>query len=886
MQMSDTNHTGTHARLGMRVLATACAVIVLIAGTLALEGPRPVAAQTATACEATDLGTLSTEDDGGLNASGRWTTEDCDSRFRIDSDAHSYRFQVAEGDRIRIDLASDDADPYLYLLAEDGSRITDNDDGGAALDARIERDLAAGTYLVEATTVGGRGRGPADFTLSISHVAGCEPVHLGTLDPGVDLTASGTWTIDTCGSFVVAEHPAYTYSFTLPQGGRVLIDLISADGDPVLSLATSDGRFIGANDDGGGRRNSRIEQYLAAGTYVIEATTYLQRDLQPLTADFDLVVHLVDEEARQHRFQLKIEETHAPDQVIAGVPFAVHYRAGNPGGGDLADAGGSVVVYAVAPGVFVRIPSVAATAERWQAGVSYHSGARTASATSVATVEVTPFAVTLNEPGPSWVFVAIIAFDEAGEEIAFHGIWRNLMVLSGPTFDPLSVSVHGADYTVAAEADDEGWVAFSVASVADPDADVGVSPYVSALYTAGVQTQLLDGIFERPLIAVLGKPAEPIEVAMRAGGGVLSSEGLIQEFGLHYRGAVAWSTLAQSVAAGELVTPGAVEDLRLAAAEAAAASYATLAPSWFAFQVAIEGGESLSFPQALTVHTDLAYAEAVLSPAAMAGAIVSAARAADGGWQAPAVQRMVEDLTERASCGAGPAELRSALEAAHVNDVDALLALDEELRYALPLHGLATDAALCAALDSNTEVAQFLNLLTLGRSEVHLLLVPPLPPAPEPALEPALEPAPVRLRVIVQLAEDGRLEHGVELPNGRSILPRHRFLNVDAEVDRWKISTMIEVDGQAIGRIRARRLVDGRVELSFRDVNDAVITPAIHYVPAELPPGFWLRSSEIVAPPPAPAGEAAAEPEPGMEAEPEQVVGTPELPASGGGGAQ
>ena len=138
----------------------------------------------------------------------------------------------------------------------------------------------------------------------------------------------------------------------------------------------------------------------------------------------------------------------------------------------------------------------------------------------------------------------------------------------------------------------------------------------------------------------------------------------------------------------------------------------------------------------------------------------------------------------------------------------------------------------------------------------------------------------------VQLAEDGRLEHGVELPNGRSILPRHRFLNVDAEVDRWKISTMIEVDGQAIGRIRARRLADGRVELSFRDVNDAVITPAIHYVPAELPPGFWLRSSEIVAPPPAPAGEAAAEPEPGMEAEPEQATGTPALPSSGGGGAQ
>ena len=140
---------------------------------------------------------------------------------------------------------SADGDSYLYLLAEDGSRITDNDDGGADLNARIERNLAAGVYLVEVTTVGGRGRGPADFTLSIGHVTGCEPVHLGTLQPGGPLAVSGSWTLDTCGSRVVAEHPAHAYSFNLPQDGRVLIDLTSVDGDPVLSLATSDGRFIG-----------------------------------------------------------------------------------------------------------------------------------------------------------------------------------------------------------------------------------------------------------------------------------------------------------------------------------------------------------------------------------------------------------------------------------------------------------------------------------------------------------------------------------------------------------------------------------------------------------------------------------------------------------------
>ncbi len=170
--------------------------------------------------------------------------------LRHGSDAHTYRFEVAEAGRIRIGLTSAGADSYLYLMAEDGSRIADNDDGAPLLGARVERDLEAGTYLVEATTVGGRSRGPADFSLSIGYVAGCDPVHLGALEPGTSLTASGVWTIDTCGSRFAASHPAYTYAFDLPQDGRVRIDLASEDGDPVLSLMSPTRGVIGANDDG------------------------------------------------------------------------------------------------------------------------------------------------------------------------------------------------------------------------------------------------------------------------------------------------------------------------------------------------------------------------------------------------------------------------------------------------------------------------------------------------------------------------------------------------------------------------------------------------------------------------------------------------------------
>ena len=127
---------------------------------------------------------------------------------------------MVESGRVRVDLISTEGDSYFYLLSEDGRRIMDNDDGGAGINARVERDLTPGGYLVEATTVGGRG--PSDFTISIGRVTGCETVHLGTVEPGVELTASDSWTLNTCGSYIVVEHPAHSYSFNLLQSGRVL----------------------------------------------------------------------------------------------------------------------------------------------------------------------------------------------------------------------------------------------------------------------------------------------------------------------------------------------------------------------------------------------------------------------------------------------------------------------------------------------------------------------------------------------------------------------------------------------------------------------------------------------------------------------------------------
>ena len=814
-------------------LATVCAAliaVVLVAGALALAGPHALWAQEETVCATLDLGTLSNTPESGIEAAGRWTTEDCDSAFRSGSDAHVYRFEVVEGGRIRVDLTSSEADSYLYLLDEEGTRLTDNDDGGAGLNARVERDLTPGIYLIEATTVGGRGRGAADFSLSVSHVAGCEPVDLGALGPEEALTASGSWTLDTCGSGFVVEHPAHRYLFTMPEDGRVVIDLMSTDGDPVLSLVSLSAGLIGANDDGGDRRNSRIERYLSAGIYLIEATTYLERDYQPLRSDFDLVVRFVDEKERQQSFQIKVEQSYTPDQVVAGEPFPVHYRVGNLGGGDLATAGGSVRMYVVGPRVFDITPYITASSDRWQAGVSYHTGQPVANTSSTEVNQIAPFEAVINSPGPTWLFVGAVTYNTSREEVGFHGLWRNLMVVSGRTYDPVTVTVDDLDYRVMAEADEDGIVTPTVSSVSDPDADVDPVVRAKAIYAAGVRTQVLEGLFERPGIAGLTAPEETAAVSVDSP----SSTTLLTRFAERYAAAVSASGLADVLARGEVINPAAVEDIVLGVSQTSSAQYGYMAASWTALQEQIDGGAALSFAEAFTLQSELAYAERVLAPTIRAGEVLEASREAEDGWEGRDIQAMMAELARQVSCNDPAQVLQDALEATEAADLDDLLALDAELGAAAPVFRMATDGALCAASAVDTANSRFLRSLSIaGSADLRELVAPDRTPAP------------YTLRIIARVHDDGRIEHGVELANGQQVLPSVRYLATNAAVDQWRTGSIIEVGGTEIGKTRARHLADGRVELGFQTADGKVIEPEVRYLPADLPNDVWLRSGEI-----------------------------------------
>ena len=207
---------------------------------------------------------------------------------------------------------------------------------------------------------------------------------------------------------------------------------------------------------------------------------------------------------------------------------------------------------------------------------------------------------------------------------------------------------------------------------------------------------------------------------------------------------------------------------------------------------------------------------------------------------------MLGGLAAQAQCDGAPT-LGDALEAIGAEDVGAALALDARLREALPVHGLATDAALCAIAGIDDSNAAFLGSLGISQSEVARLITPDPPAVQEP------EPQLLTVRIVARVAGDGRVEHALEVVGGEVVLPERRFFDASAGDGRWYYTTAVEVDGSSLGVIRARRLADGRVELGFEDADGSAFTPDVRYLPAELPLDVWLPSSEFEVPPPAPA---------------------------------
>ena len=232
-------------------------------------------------CE-TSLGTIT----GTNTRLGTWSSG-CNSANRSGSYAQFYTFMLGSAAQVAVSLdstGSPQVDTYLYLLSgsgTSGSVLGSDDDGGSGRNSYLAKQLAAGTYTVEATTLSSSAAGAFQVSIVVSGSTSsvCSITNLGTISTGERASRLGSWESD-CASQNRDGKYARFYSFHVSGTSDVRIDLDSADEPEVdtylylISGSSASGTVLERDDDGGSGRNSRITRQLSAGTYTVEATTF------------------------------------------------------------------------------------------------------------------------------------------------------------------------------------------------------------------------------------------------------------------------------------------------------------------------------------------------------------------------------------------------------------------------------------------------------------------------------------------------------------------------------------------------------------------------------------------------------------------------------------
>lgn len=176
----------------------------------------------------------------------------------------AYTFEGTAGERVTVQMSSEEFNPYLILLSPGGDNIAQDDDSAGGTSSQMEVTLPEdGIYTVLANTVAAGETG--DYTLKLA-TAGMSPVLLeeqGTLGENSQVLQSDGSLYD--------EH-----TFTGRAGQTITVSLESQDFDPFVIVVGPDDQVLGQNDDASPRSlNALLTVTLpATGTYRIIANSY------------------------------------------------------------------------------------------------------------------------------------------------------------------------------------------------------------------------------------------------------------------------------------------------------------------------------------------------------------------------------------------------------------------------------------------------------------------------------------------------------------------------------------------------------------------------------------------------------------------------------------
>jgi len=177
---------------------------------------------------------------------------------------HAYRLTLTKNTHVTIDQENSgqgNLDPYLVVLDKSGGKITDDDSGGNR-NARINRELIAGDYIVVAK---GLGVSRGGYKLSVNPFRAVPDVQTS-----ISLGETRVGSLHSSGQRV-------SYSLTIASAGTVIIRAKQATGstvDAVVELYDAQGVMVASDDDSGGNRNALLIRQLNPGNYRVVVRSY------------------------------------------------------------------------------------------------------------------------------------------------------------------------------------------------------------------------------------------------------------------------------------------------------------------------------------------------------------------------------------------------------------------------------------------------------------------------------------------------------------------------------------------------------------------------------------------------------------------------------------
>ena len=212
----------------------------------------------------------------GQSHSGELTPLDTQRRSGKYEDV--FRIDGRRGQRIELNLSSDDFDPYL-LVTGPGGYVRSNDDDGRSqtLNSRLVIELPEdGSYRVSATSFSPGAMGA--YRLAAATPAAGERADAAQPATAIALGNLVNGRLDQDDLRFAGDKFQDRYRLTGRRGDRVRISLASNEFDTVLNLQGPDGAAQSnddSEDNGDTSTNSRIDTVLAEdGDYVVTVTSY------------------------------------------------------------------------------------------------------------------------------------------------------------------------------------------------------------------------------------------------------------------------------------------------------------------------------------------------------------------------------------------------------------------------------------------------------------------------------------------------------------------------------------------------------------------------------------------------------------------------------------